>query len=134
MHEATAASAIAWARAGELEDWVHRYLCGEGNNRPFSDGLRLARRRFAPPTRMRLDSFVRCCGPEPGMTWRTDAQAFDTRVEAIAKRFAQGGWDMPPLIVQRRGEEYVLSDGNHRHEALTRLGEETYWVIVWETA
>lgn len=36
---------------------------------------------------------------------------------------------MPPLIVTDFWEDWAISDGNHRQEALLRLGEDKYWVI-----
>ena len=41
--------------------------------------------------------------------------------------------DLPPLIVNYYQGEFELNDGNHRHEAYSRLGIDEYYVIVWIT-
>ncbi len=41
--------------------------------------------------------------------------------------------DMPPLIVHYVAGGFELNDGNHRHEAYSRLGINEYYVIVWMT-
>ena len=40
---------------------------------------------------------------------------------------------MPPLIINRKDYMYELTDGNHRFEALKKLGIDKYWIIIWET-
>lgn len=41
------------------------------------------------------------------------------------------GWAPPPLIAQFTGETFSVRDGNHRHEALRRTGEQAYWCVIW---
>ena len=62
-----------------------------------------------------------------------DENGFNERVSKIMERYKKGDWDMPPLIVENHGIHYELNDGNHRFEALIRLGVKEYWVIIWET-
>ena len=132
-YKPTASSAIEFADAGRLEEWIHMFLCGEGNNKAFSDGLKLEPRRYYAPEMMRLDHFERCCGPEANMRFQIPEDGFTERVDNISARYNAGGWDMPPLIVYRDENGYVLADGNHRHEALKKSGYSQYWVIIWET-
>jgi len=112
---------------------VHLYLCGEGDNKPFSDGLKLAKRHFEAPKRYPLATFERTCGPEEGMKWQIDEAGFNRNVENIMARYREGNWDMPPLIIQNHLTHYELNDGNHRYEALKRMGIDTFPVIIWET-
>jgi len=132
-YKPTASSAIAYSDNGRLEEWIHLFLCGEGNNESFSNGLKLERRRYHGPRMMELNTFSRDCGPEEGMKWRIGEDGFNSRVNEIMNRFKKGDWDMPPLIVYHDGIKYGLNDGNHRHEALRRLNINSYWVILWET-
>ena len=131
-YKPTSASAIEYARTGNLEEWIHLFLCGEGNNKPFSEGLKIQPRRFRAPVMIAIDTFKRSCGPEEGMKWRIDSKAFNARVNGIIDHYKKGGWDMPPLIVCDDGVSLELNDGNHRYEALVRLGIKQYWVIFWE--
>ena len=131
--EATSASAVSYALEGRLDNWVHEFLMGEGNNEDFALGLQKAERRFHAPEVMALDRFVRCCGPEDGMLYRVPADAFQARVDRIKERYLAKDWDMPPLIVSIEDGSFVLNDGNHRFEALKQLGIREYWVIIWET-
>ncbi len=83
---------------------------------------------------MKLDLFERCCGPEAGIKHQIPFLGFNARVEAIMGRYQGGLWDMPPLIINYSEGKYELNDGNHRFEALRRLGIGEFWVIIWETA
>jgi len=132
-YEPTTTSAIAFEQVGRLEEWIHLFLCNEGNNQAFSDGLRLQPREYHAPRMMKLDLFERCCGPEDGLKYQIPASDFRKNIRAIAKKFKTGNWDMPPLIINHMDGKYELNDGNHRFEALQKLGAHEYWVIIWET-
>jgi len=132
MYSPTASSAIAFASAERLEEWVHLFLCGEGGNKAFSDGLKLEPRIYRAPRRMDLSLFERCCGPEDGIKFQISAAGFHKNVKSIMKKY-KGNWDMPPLIVNFVNSQYELNDGNHRFEALRRLGVQAFWVVIWET-
>ncbi len=132
-YEPTTASAAEFSNSGRLEEWVHTFLCNEGNNVPFSEGLKLEPRKYRAPHLMDLGLFERCCGPEDGIKFQIPRSGFDARVNAIIGRFKTGIWDMPPLIVNYNDGAYELNDGNHRYEALKKLNIKKYWVIVWET-
>jgi len=133
-YESTASSAIAFAQAGRLEEWMHLFLCNEGGNREFSDGLKLQPRIYHAPRMMDLRLFERCCGPEDGLKHQISASGFRKNVKAIMKKFKAGNWDMPPLIINFVNGKYELNDGNHRFEALRKLGVHEYWTIIWETS
>lgn len=81
---------------------------------------------------MPLSLFSRCCGPENYIKYQVNAEWFEKRVQAL-KKTLQSNDDMPPLIVYYVDHNFELCDGNHRFEALTRLGVKEYPVIVWIT-
>lgn len=125
--------ARAWAQAGRLEDWVHGYLLSAGHNPAFSEGLKLDKRYYDGPVNMPLSLLKRCCGPEEEMAFRVDEAYFEKHVAELQEAVRRGE-DMPPLIVNYRAEGFVLNDGNHRFEALYRLGAESAWAIVWTSS
>lgn len=131
MFEATAKSAMEYARQNNVEEWIHTFLCGEGDNKDFSDGLKLEERIYSEPKLMKLDLFKRCYGPEPDMKWRCGEDFWD-KVNEIAERYETGDWDMPPLIINDDNGVYELNDGNHRFAALKSLNITEYWVIIWK--
>lgn len=131
-YQCTLSSAKAYAEAGRLEEWVHIYLLSDGNNKEFSDGLKLFDRYFIGPVRMPLSLFTRCYGPEEGMKFRAHPLWFEERVGKLMEVIRQEE-DMPPLIVHYVDSGFELNDGNKRHEAFKRLGVPEYEVIVWIT-
>lgn len=137
MFEPTLKSAVEYGRQNNIEEWVHEYLCGEGDNKGFSDGLKLEERQYTEPRLMSLDLFKRCYGPEPDMKYhireddKEQLKYFWMKIDRIAERYKAGDWDMPPLIINDTDGIYELNDGNHRFEALKKLNVTEYWVILW---
>ena len=131
-YECTLSSAKAFAEAGRLEEWVHAYLLSDGDNKAFSDGLKLFDRSFIGPVRMPLNLFTRCYGPEEGMKFRAHPAWFEEGVGRLMEVIRQEE-DMPPLIVHYVDGGFELNDGNKRHEAYKRLGIPEGEVIVWVT-
>jgi hypothetical protein len=131
-YKGTLTSAREFANRGELEHWVHAYLLSEGNNKAFSEGLKLVDRTYLGPFKMPLSLFTRCCGPETTMKWRVDEEGFENRVFRLMQVINTEN-DLPPLIVQFVANGFELNDGNHRHEAYARLGIHEIHVIVWIT-
>ena len=121
---------MEYAQAGKLEDWVHVFLLSDGNNKAFSDGLKLNSRVFYGPVKMPLRLFTRGGGPEEGMKWRMNPVSWEQRVENLV-RVMRTEKDMPPLIVRYVDGGFELNDGNHRFEALARLGEQEHHFIIW---
>jgi len=129
----TLKTALEYGNEGKIEEWIHLVMRGdEGGNVELSDGLKLFNRHFYGPVKMKLSTFKRVCGPEEDMEFVIPIEDFNRNVANIVKRY-ESGWDMPPLIIQFDEGEFCLCDGNHRHEALTRLSVEEYYVIVWAT-
>lgn len=130
--------ARSYAKEGKLEEWVHAYLLSDGDNEPFSHGLKLYDRYFLGPAPMPLSLFHRCCGPEENMKWRVHPVHFENKVQQMMET-AQKDKEMPPLIIhylfsEKDGQpEFELNEGNDRFEAYQRLGLEETPVIVWIT-
>jgi hypothetical protein len=120
------------ATAGRIGDWVDAFLRNAtlGANLPMADGLRKERRWWIGPVRIPLSSLTRICGPEVGMPYRTTPAAWEARVSAIVAA-ATDPETLPPLILEYRAGSLAVCDGNHRYEALRRLGATTAWSVVW---
>ena len=131
-YKATLSSAVQYAEAGKLEEWVHSYLLSDGHNKEFSDGLKLFDRYFLGPVKMPLSLFPRCCGPEETMRFKIPEAWFEKHV-AHLEEVMKTAEDMPPFIVHYVEHGFELNDGNHRSEACKRLGITEYPVIVWIT-
>lgn len=138
-YQGTLSSAQEWARQGKLEEWVHAYLLSDGDNKPFSDGLKIVDRIFLGPIRMPINLFHRCTGPvEEGLKFQVHPVVWERHVQQLMEVIPRDP-DIPPLIVHYlipEGEtmgEFELNDGNNRWEAYTRLGIKEAHVIVWIT-
>lgn len=131
-YRCTLSSAKEYADAGRLEEWVHLFLLADGHNKAFSDGLKQIDRYYFGLVDMPLTSLKRCCGPEEDMKYQVNAEWFEKRVQSLIKVFKNNN-NMPPPIVHFVDHGFELCDGNHRFEALTRLGIKEYPVIVWIT-
>ena len=134
----TLANAIKCGEHGMTEEWVHAYLLSDGDNKPFSDGLRLFERSFHKPVSFPLHLLTRNTGPEPEMRWQIHPEWFEKHVSRLLEA-VRAGADLPPLIVHywipegKTDGEFELHDGNHRLEAFSRMGVERYHVIFWCT-
>ena len=138
-YQGTGSNAKLCAQNGKLEEWVHAYLLSEdGDNKPFSDGLKLFERTYLGPMEMPLDLFERLAGPEEHLPYRIHPGWWEECVERLQEAIKNGA-DLPPMIVHYyipEGETegvFELNDGNHRWEAGKRLGVETADVIIWIT-
>ena len=124
------AAARRVARAGQLEAWVHEYLCGPGRNVEFSKGLYLKPRRWYGPVEAPLASLRRCCGPEPEMPFREQRERWEEAVGYFASR-PEPIEAFPPLIVSYEQGQMVINDGNHRYAAFLQRGFATCWIVIW---
>lgn len=134
----TLTNAKECAAHGMIENWIHTYLLSDGDNKPFSDGLRKFDRIYHGPVSFPLALLTRNTGPEESMRWRIHPEWFELHVRQLMDT-AKAGADLPPLITHYwipEGEtegEFEMNDGNHRLEAFKRLGIERYHVIFWCT-
>lgn len=121
-----------YSRKGMLEEWVHLFLNSAGNNPEFSKGLKLYKRYWLGPVMCDLNKLKRCCGPEQDIKFYEPVENWERRINTLMD-LINNGWDMPPLIVNDENGYFEVNDGNHRHEAMIRLGIKKYWVIFWGT-
>ncbi len=128
----TLKTAMEYAKLDRIEEWIHYFLYDEGNNISFSEGLKLQKRYYIGPVKMPLNMFSRSCGPEKYLKYIINQSIFERNVLEIRQRYSEG-WDMPPLIINYSQENFELTDGNHRYEALIREEVEEYYVILWMT-
>lgn len=83
------------------------------------------------PKDMSLSKLSRITGPEKNMLWPEAKKAFDQRVNRFIK-LIKDGWTSPPLIISHRPSgPYNIVDGNHRFEALKKLGYKNYSCFLW---
>lgn len=125
-------SAEEYAECGLQEEWVHTYLLFERKNKEFSDGLYLEDRYFVGPAKMPLTLFHRSSGPEEHMKWRVDATVFWDRVKGWTERITEGQ-TTPPLIIGYADGAFEINCNSPLFEALMRMGQESYPVIIWMT-
>jgi hypothetical protein len=124
-------TAVAFSRAGRIEEWIHAYLnAGDWVNPALSSGLKLQRRWWTGPIEMELSQLARCAGPEAGIEYPVDALHWAQLTEKMAQSMIDPR-AIPPLIAEYRGGELSVRDGNTRHAAMTRKGWSTAWVIIW---
>ncbi len=124
--------AIAYNNRNEIELWVHNFLGSEGNNKAFSEGLKLEKREYSGPIIISTSHLKRCCGPEMDMEYKVDEKYFNKNVSNIITRLTEKK-DLPPLIVNYQNSEFVINDGNHRFEAYKRCGFDNCSVLIWTT-
>ena len=131
MMKFTVPEAQHYAQAQQLEDWIHSYLTtGAWHNTGLSNGLKQQRRWWAGPLELPLNDLSRCTGPEPDMEFVMPRESWEQRVTRIQADL-RDTLQMPPLIVEYRSGILSIRDGNHRHEAMCRMGLETCWALVW---
>lgn len=128
----TVTEATNFSNEGRVEEWVHLFLNSIGNNKAFSEGLKLEKRYWTGPIHIDISKLNRCCGPEPEMQYHNPRDEWEFEINKFVE-LIRSGWDMPPLIAQHEGGRLIVNDGNHRMEALNREGFEKCWVIVWNT-
>lgn len=123
--------AMAAARDGTLEEWLHAFLVEGPNSNPgLSDGLKsLPSRTYAEPVLFSLAKLTRVCGPEENMEYTVDKDGWEKKVGTLVEKI-RGGWNPQPLLSAGSGNEALtIRDGSHRYEALVRAGVKEYWVI-----
>lgn len=137
-YRCTLSSAQEFAKQEKLEEWVHAFLLSDGQNKGFSDGLKLFPRYFLGPVAIPISLLKRCCGPEANMKYRVNKEWFEKHVTELAEVIKRVP-DMAPLIVHylidpdSRTGIFELNDSNHRLEAYSRLGITECYAIIWIT-
>lgn len=124
-------TAQQYASQGKLEEWVHIYLnTGDWANLGLSEGLKLQKRWWNGPLKVKHSDLVRVCGPEAHMEYRLDADEWSKRTNKIAQSLSNP-LALPPLIIEYRQGELSIRDGNTRHRAMEMKGWPSCWVLIW---
>jgi hypothetical protein len=124
----TSASARDAHAAGELAAWSQAFLRGKGGNFGVANPLSERDDDVYVLAEVRLDDVYEISGPDESYDWPVSPADFETKVTAMM-RALMDGWDPPPLFVHAPSLRVV--DGNHRREALLRMGHGTYWAVMW---
>ena len=127
----TLGSAQEAAAEGRLPLWVGEFLASKGSdNATLAAGLATEERWWLGPVKLPIDELERQAGPEDDVVCPIEPEEWEGDVDEMASSLEEG-WQPPPVLVEVRGGELVLEDGNHRHEALRRAGAEHVWAVVW---
>jgi hypothetical protein len=128
MHYQTLADALAASAQGRLRDWVIAYLRHEGGNPGLARHLRERPDAFVFLAEHPLGDLKRQTGPEEGMIWRKDRDAWERGIAGFLRRMEHGVMPLP-IVATDFWDDLHIADGSHRHEALRRAGIARYWVI-----
>ena len=128
--EYNVATARQYVREGRAEEWINLYL----HTPPWGQVkiwrfLRRRRLSWIGPVEVELSQLRRTCGPEKGMRYEEDAEYWENAVTEIADGLRDPA-ALPPLLVCHDRGDFVILDGNHRHEAFRRRGWCSAWVLI----
>lgn len=126
-------SAQKWAKEGKIEGWVHKYLMfgrGGKSNPEFLECLKREKRWWFGPVELSLTDLSPAVGTDPAMEFVVNEDYWLARTSVLAESFSNPE-SLPPLIVEYRGGELSVRDGNSRYGAMRMLGWSTCWVIIW---
>jgi FMN phosphatase YigB (HAD superfamily) len=125
------AAARVAAQEGRTTQWVGEFLASRGSdNIVLAASLAQHPHWWLGPVRVPMRAFVRLAGPEHDMEYHIDPITWQNEVETMEESI-EHGWEPPPLLAQWRHGALVLRDGNHRYEALLRVGAQGAWVLIW---
>ncbi|MHC1746787.1 MAG: CD3324 family protein [Cellulosilyticaceae bacterium] len=123
-------SAIEYAEAGLLEEWIHTYLLFERKNQVFSNGLYQLQRYYIGPINMPISFFNRSSGPESNMKWVVNTEIFENKVLKWIHKL-ESNKDVPPLIINYGNSIFEVNCNNPLLEALKRMKIKSYPIIIW---
>ena len=127
-------SAQQAAAENDLDTWVADFLASPGSdNAELAELLSDRLNSWTGPIELPLGQLHRLAGPpEEPVLCPVDDDFWDDRVDDMAERIDEEGWEPAPLVVsyRRDKDQLVVEDGNHRAESLRRAGRKTAWVVV----
>jgi hypothetical protein len=116
---------------GAGQDWIERYLQVES-----WQNLRLLRRvrahssSWLPPQLIEIARLQRIAGPSESFRFPQDPDEWTRAVQAIAVT-RPSLESLPPVIAWRELDGTLnLADGNHRVDALMKMGFRSCWVLL----
>lgn len=116
---------------GILHEWLQSFLRESSSpNIKLADALLKDGVEIEGLRQLELNQLTRLAGPEPGAFYKKDSLIWNAEIEFL-KCAIQNGAELPPLVVRRSSTNLYIEDGNHRHDALTRLGELTAVSVVF---
>lgn len=114
---------------GKLRDWLWDYLqSGEAHNPQLAEQISDQSDAKIVLAKLPLKLMYRETGPEQNMLWEEELKVFETRVKELMEDLALER-EMAPLIATDFWDDFHISDGSHRLEALKRYGFDEYWTI-----
>jgi len=125
------ASARHAANEDRLAEWVVDFLSSPGSSNPaLAAAFAMSGATYLGPMRFALDRLTPMAGPDGDEVvvpvaeedWESDVEGMEHSIEQ--------GWHPPPLLVSHHDGKYFLEDGNHRYEALRRIGATHAWTIL----
>ena len=124
-------TARQYAAEGRTSSWVQQYLRREPNgNLALAAALGSRDWIWTGPIEVELSLVRRTLGPETGMPNCEDELVWEARIAELV-RGIQNVRELPPLILRGDAGQLTITDGNHRSEALRRLGFSSCWALVW---
>jgi hypothetical protein len=126
---------LASARAAAAEDrvaiWVGEFLASPGSdNATLAAALAQREHWWLGPLEVPVDALVRLAGPEAEVLVPIEADEWEDDVATMEESLEEG-WEPPPLLAEYQDGRLLLQDGNHRYEALVRIGAPSAWVLIW---
>ncbi len=119
------------AAEGRLQEWILAYLeVPEWANPGLARRVRAYATVWEGPILVSLSDRVRIAGPGAGYRFPQDPEAWEAGVSRIV---ADGlnAERLPPLILWRNEDGGLnVADGNHRMDALARVGITEAWALV----
>jgi hypothetical protein len=124
--------ARAAAERDELASWVRDFLASPGSDNPvLAEVLTDRMAWWVGPLLLPLGRLQRLAGPpdEPVLV-PVDDEYWDDRVDDMARRITDEGWEPSPVVVSFHEDGLEVEDGNHRIESLRRAGRDETWSVV----
>ena len=117
---------------GKIEEWMQAFLRNDGKNIALADGLLLEKREYFGLLKVNMSYFkdIKEGAPEY-LHAENDIEYFFRIVENMKNSLKD--WDVPPLIVEYRDDQFFVNDGRHRLEMYRQLGVEIVDVVLWTT-
>lgn len=111
-----------------LLEWTIKHLQRDDRNVGIADDIKKRKIVKAVLVEYPLALLNRVEGPQGG---EAEPEPIHTWVERVGRieQVLQTNQTVPPIIVTDFWNKIVISDGNHRHEALLKQGYEKYWTI-----
>ena len=123
----TVESAMIARDNGVLKDWVIELLLSK-ESYELAEKIRQEKTVAIEMHNAPLGLVKRIQGPEENIADRKPVEKWDEDVQKIVEKL-RGEYRPAPIIVTDFWNHFEIADGNHRHEALERLGAKTYWTI-----